>query len=146
MSKTIDERVVMMEFDNKQFESNMAQSQKTLENFEKQLQFKDAGKGFSEIDTAASKIDFDKLNTAIDTINSRFSNFGIAATTVLTNLVNSVTNAAKQITNQFVLRPIMDGLGEYQTQMDSIASLKLATGKGTSDVLSWLDDLNAYAD
>ena len=146
MSKTIDERVVMMEFDNKQFESNMAQSQKTLENFEKQLQFKDAGKGFSEINTAASKIDFDKLNTAIDTINSRFSNFGIAATTVLTNLVNSVTNAAKQITNQFVLRPIMDGLGEYQTQMDSIASLKLATGKGTSDVLSWLDDLNAYAD
>ena len=39
MSKTVDERVVEMRFDNKNFESNVATSMSTLEKFKQKLKF-----------------------------------------------------------------------------------------------------------
>ena len=45
MSRTIDERVVEMRFDNKQFESNVSTSMSTLDNLNKKLKLSGASKG-----------------------------------------------------------------------------------------------------
>ena len=45
MSKTIDERVVEMRFDNKQFEQNVQTSISSIEKLEKSLKLKGASKG-----------------------------------------------------------------------------------------------------
>lgn len=146
MSTTVDERVVSLEFDNSRFQKNMQDTEALLASFEDKLMFKNAGEGFSKIEEASANVKFNKFAEAIDNINYRFSTMGIAATKVLTDIVGSVERAAKQMVNKFAIAPIMDGLGEYQTQMDSIATLKLGSGKETKEVLTWLDDLNEYAD
>lgn len=146
MSTTVDERVVSLEFDNSRFQKNMQDTEALLASFEDKLLFKNAGEGFNNIEEASANVKFNKFAEAIDNINYRFSTMGIAATKVLTDIVGSVERAAKQMVNKFAITPIMDGLGEYQTQMDSIATLKLGSGKGTKEVLTWLDDLNEYAD
>lgn len=146
MSTTVDERVVSLEFDNSRFQKNMKDTEALLASFEDKLLFKNAGEGFNNIEEASANVKFNKFAEAIDNINYRFSTMGIAATKVLTDIVGSVERAAKQMVNKFAIAPIMDGLGEYQTQMDSIATLKLGSGKGTKEVLTWLDDLNEYAD
>ncbi len=49
MSKTIDERVVEMRFDNKQFESNVQTSLSTIEKLKKSLDMDGATKGLESI-------------------------------------------------------------------------------------------------
>lgn len=49
MSKTIDQRVVEMRFDNKQFESNVATSMSTLDKLKAKLRLGDSAKSFDNI-------------------------------------------------------------------------------------------------
>ena len=55
MSKTIDEKVVEMRFDNRQFESNVQTSLSTIEKLKKSLDMDGATKGFESIDSAVKK-------------------------------------------------------------------------------------------
>lgn len=95
MSRTVDERAVVMEFDNKQFESGISQSTKSLENFNKSLQLKGATDGIDNISKSLSKIDFMGIQNSIQSIENRFSTFGIIGMTVLQNLTNAATDLVK---------------------------------------------------
>ena len=53
MSKTVDERVVEMRFDNKQFEANVKTSMSTLDKLKSSLKLGDASKGLENIDKAS---------------------------------------------------------------------------------------------
>ena len=53
MSKTIDERVVSMQFDNAQFERNVQTSLSTIEKLKRSLNFSGASKGLENINAAA---------------------------------------------------------------------------------------------
>ena len=53
MSDTIDQRVVEMRFDNKQFESNVATSMSTLDKLKQKLNLSGASKGLENIDSAS---------------------------------------------------------------------------------------------
>ena len=56
MSKTVDERVVSMQFDNSKFEKNVKTSITTLEKLKNALKLEDAANGFKSIDTAAKNV------------------------------------------------------------------------------------------
>lgn len=59
MSRTIDERIVEMRFDNAQFEKNVATSMSTLDKLKKSLNFKNSSKSLEEIGRAANRVRFD---------------------------------------------------------------------------------------
>ena len=92
MSKTIDERVVEMRFDNKQFESNVQTSLSTIEKLKKSLDMDGATKGLESIDSAAKKVDMSGLGSAVETVKTRFSALEVMAVTALANITNSVVN------------------------------------------------------
>ena len=71
MSKTIDERVVEMRFDNKQFERNVQTSLSTIEKLKKSLDMDGATKGLESIDSAAKKVDMSGLGSAVETVKTR---------------------------------------------------------------------------
>ena len=52
MSRTIDEKVVEMRFDNQDFERNVSQSMSTLDKLKKALNFEGAADSFSSISSA----------------------------------------------------------------------------------------------
>lgn len=55
MSNNVDKRVVEMQFDNKQFESGIQESVKSLGDLKKGLDLEKSAKGLEAIDKAASK-------------------------------------------------------------------------------------------
>ena len=65
MSKQVDERVVEMRFDNKQFESATEETISTLDKLKQKLQMKDSTKGLVEIDRATKKVDLSVLGEAV---------------------------------------------------------------------------------
>ena len=149
MSKTIDERVVEMRFDNKQFESNVATSMATLDKLKQKLNFSGASKGLEDINTASKKIDMTGLGSGVESVSAKFSALQVIGVTALANITNSAINAGKQIVSALTIDPVMSGFQEYETQINAVQTILANTSsKGTTidDVTAALDELNRYAD
>lgn len=146
MSKTIDERVVEMRFDNKQFESNVQTSLSTIEKLKKSLDMDGATKGLESIDSAAKKVDMSGLGSAVETVKTRFSALEVMAVTALANITNSVVNTGKQMLRSLIIEPIADGFNEYELTLNAIQTTMAGTGKTAKEVETQLKKLDEYAD
>ena len=148
MSKQVDDRVVEMRFDNKQFESATKESMTTLDKLKQKLQLKDAAKGLENQEKAAKKVDLNPLGKSVDTVTAKFSAMQVAGATAIANLTNSAVNAGKNITKAFTIDPIKTGFQEYETQINAVQTILANTeSKGTTlqQVNAALDELNKYA-
>lgn len=149
MSKSVEERIVEMQFDNAQFESGIKTSIKSLDKLENKLQLKGAAKGLDDLNEAARDMDFGKLSYAVDAIASRFTNLGIVGMNVLSRITDSAINAGKKVISAFTVDPVKSGFQEYETQIDAIQTILANTkskGSTLDDVNRALNDLNHYAD
>ena len=91
MSTTIDNKVVEMRFDNKHFESNVADTMSTLDKLKQKLNLSGASKGLENIDNTAKKINFNGITNAVDSVRLSFSALEVMGTTALANLTNSAS-------------------------------------------------------
>lgn len=149
MSRTIDERVVEMRFDNKQFEQNVQTSISSIEKLEKNLNLKGASKGLEDVNVAAKNCNMTPLSNAVETVKMRFSALEVMAMTALSNITNSALNAGKNIVSALTIDPIKTGFQEYETQINAVQTILANTqSKGTTidQVNAALDELNKYAD
>lgn len=149
MSKTVDERVVEMRFDNKDFEKNVQTTMSTLDKFKQKLNFNGASKGLENIEKSASKVNMSGLGSAVETVQAKFSKLEVMSVTALANITNSVVNAGKRIIDALTLEPVMSGFQEYETQINAVQTILANTsskGSTLEDVNKALDELNHYAD
>lgn len=96
MSKEIDEKVVRMQFDNKQFEQNISTSTKSIEKLKSSLNFSKESKSFDSINDASKKVTFDHMSKGIDTVKTKISALQVVGVTALANITNSVVNTGKK--------------------------------------------------
>ena len=146
MSRTIDERVVEMRFDNKQFESGVQTSLSTLEKLKKGLDLDGAAKGFDQLSTAAKRCDMSAIGRSVETVQAKFSAFEVVAMTALSNITNSAVNAGKRLLSSLTIEPISTGFSEYELKMGSIQTIMASTGESLDKVNQKLDELNKYSD
>ena len=150
MSTTIDQRVVEMRFDNKQFESATRTSMSTLDKLKQSLNLTGASKGLENISAAAKKVDFSQMEITATKAGFHIQDIWLKTATFLENniarrIVNIGTNMAKALT----IDPIKTGFQEYETQINAVQTILANTSsKGTTlqQVNSALDTLNTYAD
>lgn len=151
MSTTVDERVVEMRFDNKQFEQNIQTSLSSLDKLKKSLNLEGASKGLETVNDAANKCsgNMSPLSNAVETVRVRFSALEVMAITALQNITNSALAAGKNLVSAFTIDPIKTGFEEYETQINAVQTILANTSsKGTTldQVNNALDELNHYAD
>ena len=149
MSTTVDQRIVEMRFDNKNFENNVRTTMSTLDKFKEKLHLRGASKGLENIDTAAKKVDMSGLGNGIETVSAKFSAMQVIGTTALVNLTNSAMAAGKRMISALTVDPIKTGFQEYETQINAVQTILANTeskGSTIDDVNKALDELNTYAD
>lgn len=149
MSTQIDNRVVAMKFDNKQFESGVSTSLSTLDKLKKGLNLEGASKGLDGVGAAAKRVSFDGMVNGLEAVKIKFSALQVMAVTALANITNSALNAGKNLVKAFTIDPVKDGLKEYETQMNAIQTILANTStKGTTlkEVKGALAELNTYSD
>lgn len=146
MSKTIDEKVVEMRFDNKQFEAGVATTMSSLDNLKKSLKFEDSYKGLDKLGSAADKVNMSGLSGAVETVKNKFSALEIMGVTALANITNSAVNAGKRIVSSLTIQPVTTGFNEYELKMGSIQTIMAGTGESLETVNKYLNELNEYSD
>ena len=100
MSKTIDEKIVEMRFDNSNFETNVKKTLEGLDNLKDKLSAMDYSsnaKGFEQIGASMKNVDTSGLSRGLDTVRTKFSALQVMGVTALANITNSAVNAGKKI-------------------------------------------------
>lgn len=145
MSTTVDERVVEMRFDNKQFESNVATSMSTLDKLKQKLNLSGASKGLEDIDKASKKVNMSGLSGAVDAVSAKFSALQVIGITALANITNSAVNAGKTLIKSLSVDQLAAGWQKFSDKTTSVATL-VAQGNAIEDVNNQLDRLNWFTD
>lgn len=146
---SIDERIVQMQFDNKQFESGVKETTSSLKQLKEGLNFDSAAKSLNSLEKSAGKFDISNIAQGVQAIQDRFSTMGIVAMNVISRITNGVLDLGTAMANALITQPLKDGFAEYETQLDSVQTILSNTqSKGTTidQVNSALDELNTYAD
>lgn len=146
MSKTVDERVVSMQFDNKNFESNVKTTMSTLDKLKKSLNLEKSAKGLENINSAAKNCNLSPMANAVESVKSKFSALEVMGITALANITNSAVNYGKRLISAFTVDPIRTGFQEFELKMGSIQTIMASTGESLETVNKYLNELNEYSD
>ena len=108
MSRTVDQRVVEMQFDNGQFERNVKTSMNTLDRLKQSLNMNGATKGLENVQQASKNIDFSRMASGVESLQNRFSTLGIVGMRVIENLTDSAMRFVNK-TLSFITSGIVQG-------------------------------------
>ena len=145
---TIDERVVSLKMNNKQFLSAMKESASSMDKLKESLKMQGAADGLARVGEIAKNTTLgDLANKALEIGKNMtvMQGLGVAA-------FGGIGAAAVSAGSQFVsgfFNTIKDGFNEYELKMRSIQTILANTAeKGTTltEVKASLADLNTYAD
>lgn len=145
---TIDERVVSLKMNNKQFLSAMKESAAGMDKLKESLKMQGAADGLSRIGEIAKNTTLGDLASKALEIGKNMTvmqGLGVAA---FGGLGAAALSAGSQVVSGF-FNTIKDGFNEYELKMKSIQTILANTAeKGTtlSEVKASLADLNTYAD
>lgn len=141
---TVDNRVVRMEFDNKQFESGVSTTMSTLAKLKEALNFKKGG--LDELQKSANAVSFDPLSNQVSMVQQKFSLLGEFARNVFDRISNKAIDAATSLGKMLAIDPVTSGFDEYGLKMGSIQTIMAGSGETLERVNEKLNELNTYAD
>lgn len=147
---TIDEKVVELKFNNSQFAAEIKATLLQLENLKRGLKLEGASKGLTDVQNAANRMNLAHIADGVQNISKHFTALGIAATAALASIAVQAVRTGAQLLKSLTLQPVMDGLHEYETNLNSIQTIMANTGlegqAGLNQVNKALNDLNLYSD
>ena len=146
MSNNIEDNIVSMQFDNKQFESGVATSLSTMDKLRSSLNFPDAGKGLADVNTAVSRFNMNPMASAIQGVSKLWLGLTTVAVTAISNITNKVVDAGLNLAKSFTIDPITQGFQEYEKNLNSIQTIMANTGASVKVTNGYLNDLNHYSD
>ena len=133
-TKTVEERVLEMRFDNAQFERGISKTMSSVKKFKRELDMNGTTKGF------------DALDRAVDAVRLRFSALEVMGVTALANITNSAVNAGKKLIKSLSVDQVTAGWGKYGQKTASVQTIMNATGKSIDEVNGYLDKLMWFSD
>lgn len=128
MSDVIENQIVQMSFDNKEFEKNISTSMKSLDEFKKEMEFSEEASNFKELEKVSESVDFDKLNKAVDNVGNHFTLIGRIGYKVVDDLASYFTNKIESMVNSLksVTVDILDpkaGYAKYDEYTHGVKSI-----------------------
>ena len=147
MSKTIDQKVVQMQFDNQGFEQNAKQTMSTLDKLKAALKFEGANKGVEDLNKSIKGLDFSQAEIMATRAGFHIQDVFLKISNVLEyQIARRIINLSENIAKSLTLDQITAGFNEYQLKMDSVQTIMASTGEKIKVVNGYLEELNHYSD
>lgn len=157
MSRTIEQKVVEMRFDNSNFEKNVSKSMDSLNQLKATIDKTSSGNAFSGLSKALDNINIGSVTTAIQTVTEKFSVWEQVAIGAARNIGAAISNYVVKGMNDMVFKNVSVGWDKYaqkteavQTIMASIADQdfgntdKMEYVEGLMEKLNWFTDETSY--
>lgn len=162
MSEMVDNRIVRMEFDNKEFEKGIQTSLESLKTFKKEV---DSSESYKSLEILDKKIDdlgesLNQVSESTSSLAKGFENMTSLAGQAFMRLKNRVITYSAKIAKSLSVDQFKAGYEEYGLKMDSIKTIMAGTRKEFTNMMTgevdevkqletvkdYLEELNHYAD
>ena len=140
MSKTVDERVVSMEFDNDRFEKNVSTSLSTLDKLKKALRLDGATKSLEEVDSS-----FNKFTAVVEASKAKWDALEVVAVGALLKIGSQAVATGERLVKSISVDQISEGWRKFSDKTTSVATL-VAQGNSIEYVNEQLEKLNWFTD
>lgn len=146
MAKKIDERVVSMQFDNRNFEKNVSQSMSTLDKLKEKLSFRGASKAMDELNGSMSRFNINPLTGALDFAGQKFNALEQIAVGALRKIGEEVAVTAQQtIKSMTGIENMGAGFDKFSKKTTAVSTL-IAQGFSLEEVEAQMERLNWFTD
>ena len=165
MNQEIEQRIVAMYFDNKDFEKGAKQTIDTLQELKDNLNLEDSVKGFEELDKAGKKLNLTSVKQTINGMKNSLGGFssvlnkaftiGTAPVRALENffgtfqsyvgkfvgfdLASKFVNSLESALRQLTIAPVEAGWEMYQANVDSVKTIMSGTLQSYKKQMSEVD-------
>lgn len=176
MSTTIDNQIVNLQFNNKDFEKNAAQSLKTVDKLKKSLDFSGVKSGFETIANGLKKVtstvsgavtgvekfynvykklgdialhpvrNLKELGANTEAVSQSFSKLEEISVGALRRLGEQALDAGERLAKSLAIDQVSAGWEKFGEKTRSVASIMSATGMSADEVTEKLKKLNWYTD
>lgn len=149
MAGTTDTRIVQMQFDNRDFEKNIAVSQESLEKFKEELDFDEQEDNLREFEAATKRMRFEDMAENLQKLTDKFTGLGTVSELVLSQIRRSIENMASKFTafvNSMSFDQVSAGKEKFDLLNKSVQTIKSATGETEDTVYKVMKRLNQYTD
>lgn len=146
MSTSIDEQVVRMRFDNRDFEKKANSTIGVLEKLKSKLTFKESAKALDDFQKSANSLNFNSMNRSAEDLSVTLSTKVIAKLEIMRNLVSRVTDAGVNMVKSLSIDQVSSGFGKYEQKLANTQAIMNATKKPLDEVNKQLDKLMWYTD
>lgn len=146
MSQNVENKVVEFQFNNKDFEKNVATSMSTLDKLKSALNFDGALKGFDNLDRATKNFDLSSMDKSVETTGSKFSALEAIALGALMRIGQQAVDVGGRVIKAFTIDQVAAGFDKYSEKVQAVATM-YATGKySMQEIEDSLANLNEYTD
>lgn len=149
MAGNVDNRVVQMRFENRQFERNIAKSKKSLEELKASMNFDETSKGMRRFAESMDSLRFNTLEENIQKLADKFTGLGTIGELVVSQIRRKIEEAARSVSGfveSMTTAQIGAGKSKFEMLNKSVQTIKAATGETEATVYSVLKRLNDYTD
>ena len=141
---SVDNRIVNMQFNNREFEKNINTSINSLDSLKKSLDFKGTEKSFEETAKSSSI-----LGNAVEDVKLKFNALDIMAITALTRITNAAISTGTQLAKSLSIDQISAGWSKFEKKANSVSTLvaqgfDLETVEEQVEKLNWFSDETSY--
>lgn len=144
-----DRRIIEMQFENKQFEKNIAKSTKSVDDLKKAMDFEQVSSGLKKFADGFKNIDLSRLTDNIQKLTDKFTGLGTLSELVLSQIRRSIEQVASKISgfvSSMTTAQVSAGMDKYEMLNKSVQTIKAATGRDEKEVYEVLKRLNQYTD
>lgn len=156
MSKVIDERVVEMRFDNKDFESNVQTSLKTIDKLKDSLNFDDATRSVGKFQDSLKHFSLDDIGRAVESLSDKFNWRNVFKMDLLNNVTSEIfsviTGTFDRIKGELHLEDVdpvsnmLLGWQKYADKTQAVATIMASTGESMEYVNEQMNKLLYFSD
>lgn len=131
---SVDDRIVNMQFNNRQFTTGVTDSQRSLASLNDSLARTATSGGLND------------MASSVETVSTRFGALKIAGVAAIATIASKATTIGLGMIKSLTLDPLTQGFQEYQTNLNSIQTILANTPNSLKEVNAALADLNHYSD
>lgn len=129
MADNMDTRIIQMKFENREFERNIAQSTKSVEELKEAMDFEETSRGLEKFAEGTKVLGFDALANNVEKLMNKFTGLGTVSEYVLSRLRSYVEGAAQSV--EYFIRSLTTSqisVGEYKYDALNKAVMTIISG------------------
>lgn len=142
VSKSIDQKIVEMRFDNSNFEKNVKESMSTLDKLKEKLNMKGAKDSIEDVAAASRKMNFVESADGVHKLTMRFD----AMYALTSKIFDRLTDKALNLVKSMSVDQLSAGFRKYEEKTAAVQTIMSATGKSIDEVTEQLEILNWFSD